>query len=126
MEHKDDDDLSASLCSQERSSLHKRMYMMWHHGEKKNHPLCIVMLLLMACLYIGSYLLILEPASYGPGIQEDHISIRDNIYAIENEDGGYDIYRTNGIFLETADTLEYYYQDIPIYSSEEKYHEKNQ
>ena len=126
VEHKDDDNLAASLCSQERSSLHKRLYMMWHHGEKKNHLLCIVMLLLMACLYIGSYLVILEPATYGSQIQGDHISVRDSIYAIENEDGSYDVYMISGTFLETVDTLEYYYWDIPIYSSEEKYHEKNQ
>ena len=122
----EDDDLSASLCSPERSSLHKRLYMMWHHGEKKKHPLCIVTLLLMACLYIGSYLVIPEASFYEPEIQESYISTRDSIYAIENEEGGYDIYRTNGIFLETADTLEYYHWNIPVYSSEEEYHEKNQ
>ena len=127
MDHESkESDHSASMCSGEMDSLQQRFHMMAHHGKKKNYLMCVGMLLLIAGLYIGSYLIILEPSVYVPGVQENHFTTKDNIYAIENEDCSYDIYRTDGLFLETADTLEYYHWNIPVYSSEEENHEKNQ
>lgn len=121
----DDDDLSASLCFEKRSTLSRRLCMMQHYGEPKNYFMCIGVLFLIVGIYIGSYLVIFEARDYS-GIRETCFTTsKDNVYAIENEDGSYDVYRNNGRFLETVDTLEYYPKDITVYSSEEEYHEKN-
>ncbi len=120
------DDCTASLCSQERSILHQRIRMMRRHDEKKSCLPGIAMLLVMACLYIGSYLVILEPAYYGPEIQEDYFVTKDNVFAVENEYGRYTIYKNNGDFLDIAESLQYYHWSIPVYSSKEEYLEKTQ
>ncbi len=120
-----DDDHSAALCSRERSSLYQRLRMMDHQGEKRNILMCIGMLILIMGIYIGSYLVILEPSAYGFNAKGYQPAAGENVYAIENEDGCYDIYTSYGIHLETTDTLEYY-RNITNYSSVEEYHEKNQ
>lgn len=120
-----DDDHSAALCFRERGSLYQRLQMMHHQGEKRNVLMCIGMLILIMGIYIGSYLVILEPASHGYTSAGYDYSSKGNLYAIENEDGDYDIYTSCGHHLETVDSLEYY-QKITVYSSEEEYHEKNQ
>ena len=122
-----EDDHSASLCSRERSSFYQRLCMMHHQSEKRNYLTCVGMLILMVGIYIGSYLVILEASTYEFNIEGYHFTTKgNNVYAIENEDGSYSVYTTNGFFLETIDTLEYYPWNITIYSSEEEYHEKNQ
>lgn len=122
-----EEDPSASLCSEKKSSLHRRLRMMQRPDEKKNYVIGMGMLLLIVGVYIGSYLVILEAYDYGPEISASQFTTsKDNVYAIENEDGSYDVYRTNGFFLETVDTLENYPWNMTIYSSEEEYHEKNQ
>lgn len=120
-----DDDHSAALCSRERGSLHQRLRMMDHQGEKRNILMCIGMLILIMGIYIGSYLVILEPSSYLPNVNGYQPVPKDNLYAIERENGSYDIYTSYGLHLETTDTLEHYW-NITVYSSEEEFHEKNQ
>lgn len=108
------------------SELHYRLRMMQSRDSKANYRVCISMLLVMVSLYIGSYLFILEASSYEPEVAEFFTTLSgDNTYAIQNEDGTYDVYVSDGIFVETTDTLEYYPPGITIYSSEEEYHEKN-
>lgn len=123
-EMRDDDD-SASLCPKERSSLHQRIQLMSHLGEKKNILMCAGMLILILGIYIGSYLVILAPCSSGYYLKEYHYTTKDSVYAIEVEEDVYDIYSSWGFYLETTDSLEYYW-NITVYSSEEEYHEKNQ
>lgn len=116
----------APLFKLKSSELHYRLRMMQSRYNKVNYWICISMLLVMVSLYTGSYLFILEASSYEPEVAEFFTTLSgDNTYAIQNEDGTYDVYVSDGIFVETTDTLEYYPPGITIYSSEEEYHEKN-
>lgn len=116
----------APLFNLKNSDLHYRLRMMQNCNNKVNYWACIGMLLLMVSLYIGSYLFILEASTYNPEVAESFVTIsEENISAVKNEDGTYDIYLDGGIYLETIDNLEYFPPDITIYSSEEEYHEKN-
>lgn len=116
---------SAPLCANQMSSLHYRLCIMQRHYDKANYRVCIVMLLFMIGLYIGSYLFIWEANTYKPEMVEPFVTMSDeNTYAIDNGDGTYNIYMDE-IYLETTDTLEYYPIDIKIYLSEEDYNEKS-
>lgn len=118
---------SSSLCHVGGGSLYRRLRMIQHQGKKKNYLISIGVFLLIVSMYIGSYLVILEANVYGSNVKGDQFATsKDNIYAIQNEDGSYDIYMTSGFFLETTDTLKSFPANITIYSSEEEYHEKNQ
>ena len=116
---------TAPLFNHKGSALHYRLCMMRSYYNKVNYGICIVVLLFMVSVYISSYLFILEADTYKPDVSDTFIIPEDNTYAIQNEDGSYNIYLSDGIFIETTDTLEYYPADITIYSSEEEYHEKN-
>lgn len=116
---------SASLCSDDKSNLYRRLRMMQRPNEKKNYLFGIGMLLLIVGMYIGSYLVILEAYDYGPEVAGYTTASKDNVYAILNEDGTYDVYMAGGHLIETTDNLAYYPFDIVIYSTEEEYHEKN-
>ena len=70
-------------------------------------------------IYIISYFVIFE-AYYKPNsVLTETISITDTTsYFIDNEDVTYDLYYS-GIFFETVSSLDYYRDDIPIYTREE-------
>lgn len=123
----DDDDTTASLCfNRNRTTLHRRVRMIQRPVEKKNYVISAGMLLLIVGMYIGSYMVIPEACTYTFGIEEfRHDNTRDGVCAILNEDGSYDIYNNYGHFLETVNSLEYFSNDIKIYSNEEDYHEEN-
>lgn len=124
MEEKDQ---SSSLCHEGGGNLYRRLRMMRRQCEKKNYLISIGVFLLIVSMYIGSYLVILEANVYGSNVKGDQFATsKDNVYAIQNEDGSYNIYMTSGFFLETTDTLECFPLNITIYSSEEEYHEKTQ
>ncbi|MDE7224255.1 MAG: M56 family metallopeptidase [Acetatifactor sp.] len=125
-EHKSDNDsTTASLCLNKRTTLRRRIRMMQRPDEKKNYVIGACMLLLIIGVYIGSYMVILEASDYSFEASGHRSNTRDDVYAIQNEDGSYNIYSTYGHFFETVDTLEYFSDKITIYLNEEDYHEEN-
>lgn len=117
---------AAVLFSDRRSSLNCRIHMMQRKRNKVNHLANVAIFATVIGVYILSYLFIFEPCYTAPEIAECYIvPSENNNYAVINEDGLYDIYMSNGFFLETTDSLLYYPKDMEIYSSKEEYHEKN-
>lgn len=116
----------ASLFGLRNRSIHYRLCMMRSRYNRANYGICVGMLLLMLVLYIGSYLFIGEASGYKFEASESLVTMtEDNVYAIQNEDGTYDIYLSDSTFIETTDSLEYYPADIKVYSSEEEYFKEN-
>ena len=69
-------------------------------------------------VYLLSYFYTFE-AYYSMPDATETISITDNTsYFIQNEDGSYDLYYSN-IYFETVTDLNYFPDDIPIYTREE-------
>lgn len=109
------------------SELHHRIKMITHRNCKPNRMLGTFMLAMVLGAYILSYCYIWEVYYTAPEIEESTISLTDdNCYAIINEDGLYDIYLSNGLYLETVDTLDYYPMHMKIYSSEEEYYNEKE
>lgn len=120
------DDLSAQymgLALKKKSNLSRRFYMIQCRDQKRNYLLCTVMFLLVACIYIGSYLVIFENSSYKQEIKDTYTVSDDyDCFAIQNDDGTYTVYYPEWGLSETVDFLEYY-DGIMIYSSKEEYDE---
>ncbi|MCM1118697.1 MAG: M56 family metallopeptidase [bacterium] len=118
---------TAPLFGAGDSAMHYRMCVMKGRYNRANYIICFVMLLLMLALYAGSYLFIGEASGYYKLEESDALVTitEENVSAIQNQDGTYDIYLEGGIYLETTDSLEYYPEDMKIYSSEEEYLEQN-
>lgn len=111
--------------SDNTKELTKRFVMLTESGKQKHHSWNIALAILMFGIYILSYLYIFEAHYISPEKEFTSIDlIESNTYAIQNENGSYDIYYDN-YFLETVDSLEYYL-GIPIYTKEkENNNEKN-
>lgn len=122
------DDLSAQymgMALKKKSNLSRRFYMMQCRDQKRNYLLSTVLLLLVASIYIGSYLVIFENSSYRQEIKESDIytlPYDNDCFAIQNPDGTYTVYYPNLGVYETVDYLEYY-DGIKVYSSKEEYDE---
>ncbi|MCM1118694.1 MAG: hypothetical protein NC543_04960 [bacterium] len=117
---------TAPLFGLRNHSIHYRLCVMRRRYSKANYGVCACMLILMLVLYIGSYMFIGEALGYKPEVEKSFVTMtEENISAIQNKEGTYDIYLDGGIYLETTDTLEFYPADVKIYLSEDEYHEKN-
>ena len=122
------DDLSAQymgLALKKKSNLSRRFYMIQCKDQKRNYLLCTVILLLVACIYIGSYLVIFENSSYRQEFKESDVYTLPDDYdcfAIQNDDGTYTVYYPGWGISETVDSLGYY-EGIKVYSSKEEYYE---
>lgn len=112
------DTLSVSL-SDNTSELTKRFEMLMGAGEKKHHSWNIALVVLTFVIYVLSYAYTFE-AHYMPDetLAEIIEQTDDNIHAIQNNDGTYDIY-FGTLFVENVDSLEYY-PGIPIYTEEKE------
>lgn len=113
------------LCIGGKSALNRRIKMMQCLDKRPNYPASIAMFILIVGIYILSYLFVFEGYYHSPEMEENCITLDAvSCYVIINENGLYDVYFGNGIFIETTDTLQYYPPNIMIYSSEEEYYEK--
>lgn len=113
-----------SLLRFEDSDLYKRTNVLLKSREKFNVAVNTVLTLLISVIYLFSYSIVPE-AYCGPELPVDmcppnfnfkYLST-ENSYFIDNEDGTYDLY-WDGILCETVDSLEYYSDDIPIYTKD--------
>lgn len=113
-----------SLLRFEKSDLYKRTNVLLKSREKFSITVNILLTLMISVTYLLSYSFILE-AYYGPEIPPTLSSSDynylcpsiENSYFIDNEDGTYDLY-CEDIFFETVDSLEYYPDNIPIYTKD--------
>lgn len=126
----DRDDFSSQfmgLTFSNEDGLHHRIHMMANRNVKPNYLISVALLLLALGLYIGSYLVIFENASYiyFPEDSENYIfpeEFADDGYAIRNADGTYTVYLLNGRCTDVVESLEFY-PGIVVYSSKEEYDE---
>lgn len=109
-----------SFCSRSSSALQQRFFMLMEKEPtvtRKASRMGVV--LLLAVSFLVSYLYIFEAGydetKYDPDIL---IPTAENSYFIKRSDGRYNFYMENE-FWGIADSLEYYPDDIPIYTWEE-------
>ncbi len=108
-----------------KSTLYKRIQLAKNQDHKPNYRMGAALSAFIIGVYILSYLFIGEIYYVRPEIEDSCIATSSSdFYIIINNNNTYDIYY-NDIYLETADTLDYYPLCQNIYSSEEDYHEKN-
>ncbi len=117
--------VTVSLLSDDEGDLTQRYYMMTSAGQKKNHALNVLLLILMLGIYTTSHLFIFEADYVTPEVEATSVeNVPTAMYAIIKEDGTYDIYYQS-TFLENVESLEYYTSDIPIYTEKEISNEKH-
>lgn len=102
--------------------LTKRFKMLLQRRQKKNWVLNLVLICMVIGIYLFSYLLIFEINVKPYWLDEEVININNlDSYIIDNSNGTYDVYLA-GHKIETTDSLEYYSNDIPVYTREEYEH----
>lgn len=114
----------------------KRRFQLMVNNQKKSQTGWNILLIIMAVtIYLFSYTIVLEgyvaPEEYIPQdsfsqdsfFPEDYeiddlvFPTAENSYFIDNLDGTYSLYM-NGKLWETVDSLDYYYDDIPVYTQD--------
>ena len=116
------------LLPKGNSDLKKRFYLMLNNQKRVDLPSSILISVLVLCIYLSSYLFILE--GYNLPNQEKieqppstqnidtlHIISETPSYFIDNGDGSYDLY-SGDMYLETMTTIDSYYSNTPIYTPE--------
>lgn len=102
----------------------KRFAMLTQAPKKRNKFLTASACLLVAGLYILSYLYIFEGSYVPPEIEDTSLSITENDgYAVLKEDNTYDIYYGT-MLIENTESLRFYPTDIRIYTEKEFLNEK--
>ena len=110
--------LSLPLAPLHKGELTKRFEMLTSREQPRNFWVNISTLFIIGFLYILSYFYIFEAHYITPEIEETITLYDDTSYFIQNENGTYDLYHT-GIYFETVTDLDYFPDDIPIYTREE-------
>ena len=103
--------------------LHRRFYMLKNNQVKPERSLNVLLLLAVLSVYILSYVFIWEgyvlPSNENPLFPVENNDLllpsSDIGFFIQKEDGTYDLYYS-GKYYETTDSLEYYTDDIPVYT----------
>jgi len=102
--------------------LTKRFQMLLHRKHKKNKGLNLFLIFVVGIIYLCSYLFIFEAYHVSEEAIELSVQASDtNSFLVDNGDGTYDFY-FNNIRFEVVDSLDYYSEDIPIYTREEFEH----
>lgn len=110
--------LSLSFTQLDKDILTKRFHMLLNRKQPRNHIFNIVLLSTVIFLYALSYFYILE-ASYDIPEAKETIDLSEvGSYFIQRENGLYDFY-LQGMYAETVDNLEYYPDDIPVFTEDE-------
>ena len=110
--------IALSFAKNERGELTQRFEMLIHRHISQNLLLNVLVFAVIFLVYLLSYFYTFE-AYYSMPDATETISITDNTsYFIQNEDGSYDLYYSN-IYFETVTDLNYFPDDIPIYTREE-------
>lgn len=113
-----------SFCSQP-SELQQRFEIMLSEYTGILHKFQkYILSLFFVSLFCLSYLFIFEASTRFLHDLDSITPAFDNSYFIEREDGQYDFY-LEGEYADTVTSLEYYSEDIPIYTKEVLSHEQN-
>lgn len=107
-----------SFTHHNETDLTRRFHMLMERGRKKNYRINILLTFIIVCIYIISYVFILEARYFLPETDTIFRMNTSDCYAVDNGNGTYDIYLSN-IRISIADSLEYYGDDLPVYSKEE-------
>lgn len=108
-----------SFSQHNETDLTRRFHMLMERGRKKNIGNNIILTLLISLIYLLSYLYIFEGKYLDPDVYETVLRITDsNSYIIDNGDGTYDLYLLDHK-IETLTSLDYYEEDVPVYTREE-------
>lgn len=111
-----DDD--SPLFTDDETELTRRFKVLLMQKKNEKLGLKIALLTLMILLFVGSYMVTFEAHYISPENARGTIELSaENTYAVEKEDGTYDIYFNNS-FTENIDSLKYYSR-IPTYTEEE-------
>lgn len=102
-----------SMAGKGSSALSQRVEMMLRERKKANALLVFALCVLIIMVYLGSYLFTFESLYALHGSVEGTFDIQDMIYAIQKDDGTYDIY-VYDIFVENVESLDSYSIDVQI------------
>lgn len=101
------------------SLLEKRLQVLINDNPKKSAHKFQPILLPVCILILCSFFIIFEPNYISPEYEEGTFELTaDNSYAVQQEDGSFDIYYLDE-YLENTDTLEYYPENMIIYYNNE-------
>ncbi len=112
------DTMALSFSQLDKKVLTKRFEMLIKRTLPRNQALNIAISVSILFIYVLSYFYIFEASYQTPEVAATISITKDNSYFIQNEDGTYDLYCT-GIFFETVTSLEYFLDDVPVYTQEE-------
>lgn len=102
--------------------LKKRFQMLLHRNHKRNKVLNLLLVFIVGSIYLCSYLFAFEAHYTDTEDPNEIFHVSDiNSFLVDNGDGTYDTY-FNGYKIETVDSLDYFSEDIPIYTREEFEH----
>lgn len=108
-----------SFTRSDEKILTKRFQMLVQRKQKKKKILNLFLICLVSVIYLFSYLVIFEAYAIDTQTKQGIIQIdKTNSFLVDNGDGTYDLYFCN-YKMETINSLDYYGDDIPIYTSEE-------
>lgn len=112
-----------SFCDNSLPLRHRLSMLMNDNTKSYSGAKKYMILVFFTFFFFLSYIFIFE-ASYIPpeDSYDGDFPSSTNSYFIEKEDGRYDLYM-NEKYIITEDSLEYYSDDIPVYSKEVKPHE---
>lgn len=102
-----------SMAGKGSSALSQRIEMMLRERKKTNALLAVVLCALITMVYLGSYLFTFESRYASKSDTADTFVIYDTVYAVQKEDGTYDIFLFD-VFIENVESLDNYPADIQI------------
>lgn len=110
--------LALSFSQSTRHELTQRFEMLIYRRTSPNLLLSVFVFAAIFIIYLLSYFYTFEAFYTTPEVAETISITEDTSYFIQNEDGTYDLYHGD-VYFETVSSLEYYLDDIPIYTREE-------
>lgn len=113
------DTLAASFLKDDNDELTKRFDMMSARNQRKSRSLNVLITTIILSVYVLSYVFIFEAYYFPLDAPDILIPSYNNSYLIDNGDGTYDFY-LEGVYIETTDSLNNYFKDVPIYTKEKE------
>lgn len=109
---------SCYLMQSQNMDLKRRFYMLLqdNYAVSKKIFINIVLIMLMAGIYVSSYLFVLEADYYPPQFDEVlFVPSPENTYFIKNDASSYEVY-INSVYFETVHSIDNYPTGIKIYN----------
>ena len=110
--------MAIPICGTESSTLIQRCTLLLKDPIKKKFRLiCLLLISVFVGLFVTSFYINFNASSIPSSFEKEYIiPDKNDIYAIINNDGSYDVY-VFGKYTETTDSLDLYPDDIPIYNN---------